>query len=418
MRVLILSINYWPEVTGIGAFTTYRAEYLASAGHDVEVCTSFPYYPEWKVPKEYAGKLAQTEVRNGVRILRGYLYVPNPVTSLKRILHEASFICSCTFRALFRRRPHVLLVVSPPLGLAVTAILLSRLWRIPFVFDVEDLQPDSASDLAMLPAWAIRLLYKLEHAAYRKASLVTTLTAGMKKKIVSKGIPAAKVEVLEPRMDDSLTSLSDEEGAAFRQRHGLGEKFLITHSGNMGVKQGLDVVLNAAALVHGDGSLLFLLVGDGADRKRIQLRAQQLGLSNVRFLPLLDDAGFRGLLAASDVCLVAQQKGVTEIAFPSKIVTYLAAGRPIIAAVNPESEVARIVETAEAGVVVAAEDSAALLAAIRNLRAQDPAAMRENARRTARERWSPDRVFGQLDQCLSLVAGTAVRAIMKQGVGQ
>jgi len=99
MKVLILSINYWPEVTGIGAFSTYRAEYLAAAGHDVEVCTTFPYYPEWKVPPEYAGKLAVKEERNGVRILRSYAYIPNPPTPLKRILHEASFIASSTVRA-------------------------------------------------------------------------------------------------------------------------------------------------------------------------------------------------------------------------------------------------------------------------------------------------------------------------------
>ena len=99
MKVLILSINYWPEVTGIGAFTTYRAEYLAAAGHDVAVCTTFPYYPEWKVPPGYAGKLTASEQRNGVQILRSYAYIPNPATSLKRILHEASFIATSLIRA-------------------------------------------------------------------------------------------------------------------------------------------------------------------------------------------------------------------------------------------------------------------------------------------------------------------------------
>ena len=94
MKILILSINYWPEVTGIGAFTTYRAEYLASTGHDVEVCTTFPYYPEWKVPPTYSGRLFASETRNGVRIRRSYAYIPSPATSLKRIVHEASFIAS------------------------------------------------------------------------------------------------------------------------------------------------------------------------------------------------------------------------------------------------------------------------------------------------------------------------------------
>ena len=269
------------------------------------------------------------------------------MTSWKRILHEGSFVFSSSVRALTRKRPDVLLVVSPPLGLAVTAILLSRLWRIPFVFDVEDLQPDSASELGMLPAWAVKLLYRLESAAYRRARLVTTLTPGMRKKIVDKGIAEERVELLEPRMDDSLMDLLPEEGSAFRRRYDLGEKFLVTHSGNMGVKQGLDVILDAARLNCCDDSMRFLLVGDGADCERVQRRAAQMDLQNVRFLPLLDEADYRGLLEASGVCLVTQQKAVSEIAFPSKIVTYLAAGRPIVASVNPDSEVARITRNRE-----------------------------------------------------------------------
>src|SRR5208283_2725954 len=114
MRILILSINYCPEVTGIGAFTTYRAEHLAAAGHDVEVCTTFPYYPEWRVPAEYSGKLTSTEKHKGVKIVRSCAYIPNPVTPLKRVLHEASFVFAATIRALAQKRPDILLVVSPP----------------------------------------------------------------------------------------------------------------------------------------------------------------------------------------------------------------------------------------------------------------------------------------------------------------
>src|ERR1700722_16316102 len=212
MRVIILSVNYWPEVTGIGAVTTYRAEYLANAGHEVEVCTTFPYYPDWKVPPEYSGRLGRKEKRNGVSIVRSYAYVPNPVTSLKRILFEASFIIGVTLRALLRKRPDVLLVVSPPLGLAATAILLSRLWSVPYVFDVQDLQPDSASDLDMLPKWAVKLLYKVENVAYRHARLVTTLTPSMRQKIIAKGFTEDRVELLEMRMDDTLIDLPAGEG--------------------------------------------------------------------------------------------------------------------------------------------------------------------------------------------------------------
>src|SRR5579863_3549059 len=221
MRILIFSINYWPEVTGIGAFTTYRAEHLVAAGHTVEVCTTFPYYPKWRVPQEYSGKLGLTEDRNGVHIIRSRAYVPNPVTPIKRILHEASFVAGVLLRGLLRSRPDVMLVVSPPLGLTAPAILLSRMWGVPYVYDVEDLQPDSAGDLKMLPRWVIRILYKVERAAYRYARLVTTLTPSMRQRLIAKGLAEDKVELLEPRMDESLSNLLPEEGEAFRLKYDL-----------------------------------------------------------------------------------------------------------------------------------------------------------------------------------------------------
>lgn len=415
MKILILSVNYWPEVTGIGAVTTYRAEYLAGAGHEVEVCTTFPYYPDWKVPPEYSGKLGLKEKRNEVQILRSYAYIPNPVKPLKRIVFEASFILGVTVRALMRKRPDLLLVVSPPLGLAATAILLSRLWSIPYVFDVEDLQPDSASDLGMLPKWAVRLLYKVENAAYRHARLVATLTPSMRQKIVDKGIAEDKVALLEPRMDDSFLDLRPEEGNEFRRRYDLGDKFLVTHSGNMGVKQSLDVVLDAAALNRADDSLLFLCVGNGSDCERIKRRAAELSLKNVRFLPLLDEKDFRGLMAASDVCLVTQQQSVSEVAFPSKIVTYLGAGRPMIASVNPECEVARITRESGAGRVVEAENPQALLEAVRELRNADLRKAGENARAYACMRWSSERVLGHLERSLTMAAGSPMSSLAWKG---
>jgi colanic acid biosynthesis glycosyl transferase WcaI len=415
MKVLILSINYWPEVAGIGAFTTYRAEYLAAAGHDVEVCTTFPYYPEWKVPPGYAGKLAASEERNGVRILRSYAYVPNPATSLKRVLHEATFIASSMTRAFARKRPDLLLVVSPPLGLAVNAILLSRMWRIPYVFDVEDIQPDSAAALDMLPSWALKFLYKVENAAYRHAALVTTLTAAMRNRIVDKGVPAEKVELMEPRVDDSLFDIEPREATAFRQRYGLDNRFLVTHSGNMGVKQGLDVIADAAALSRADDSIQFLLVGDGAVCGRIQRKVAELELRNVRFLPLLEAEDFRGLLAASDVCLLTQRKSVSETAFPSKIVTYLAAGRPVIASINPDCEIAQTIRESGAGRIVAPEDAAALLAAIQEFRSEDLRAYRQNAREYASRRWSSARVLGHLERSLVSAAASVTNPMAQEG---
>lgn len=418
MRILFLSINYWPEETGIGAFTTHRAEYLASMGHDVIVCTAFPYYPEWKVAPKYRGRLFADEQRNGVRILRSYTYVPNPVTSLKRVLHEASFVTGSFLRALVQKRPHVLIAVSPPLGLAVNAILLSRLWRIPYVFDVEDLQPDAAAELAMLPHWALRLMYRVESAAYRRAALVGTLTNGMRDKIIQKGFSPEKVALFEPRVDESLFAIAHHEGIAFRHKYRLDGKFIVSHSGNMGIKQGMDVILDAAAMSRDDASLQFLLVGNGSAREKIERRAAELELTNMRFLPLLDSQDFRGLLAASDVCLITQRKTVSDIVFPSKTVTYLSAGCAVIASVNAGSEVAQAVRDAGAGKVIEPESAEALLEAIHDLRDTNLDECRRSAMEYACLRWSSQRVLGSIEQNLVALSATAKASFVSQGIGQ
>jgi colanic acid biosynthesis glycosyl transferase WcaI len=237
----------------------------------------------------------------------------------------------------------------------------------------------------------------------------------MRQKIVDKGFREDQVELFEPRMDDSFIDLPSEEGNAFRRRYDLGEKFLVTHSGNMGVKQGLDVVLDAAALNRADDSMLFLCVGNGADCERIKRRAAQLDLRNVRFLPLLDDKDFRGLMSASNICLVTQQQSVSEIAFPSKIVTYLAAGRPIVASVNPECEVARITRESGAGRVVEAENPLALLEAVRGLRNTDLRRAGENGRAYACMRWSSGRVLEHMERSLAAAAGSPMSSLAWKG---
>jgi colanic acid biosynthesis glycosyl transferase WcaI len=215
-----------------------------------------------------------------------------------------------------------------------------------------------------------------------------------------------------------LIDLHPGEGTTFRSQYELEEKFLVTHSGNMGIKQGLDVVLDAANLNRHDESILFLFVGDGADCGRIRERANTMGLHNVRFLPLLDEGEFRGMLAASDVCLVTQQQAVSGIVFPSKIVTYLGAGRPIVASVNTNCEVARIVRESNAGKVVEAENPEALLAAIQEFREEDLAKVGQNARQYASLRWSSARVLSNLEQSLISAAESTRSSLAKEQISR
>jgi colanic acid biosynthesis glycosyl transferase WcaI len=201
MRIAVLGINYWPDETGIAPFTTGKCEYLASCGHEVTAYTALPYYPAWEVPDSYRRRLFIREHRAGVTIVRSWLYVPKRLSSIKRIMHEASFVAFTFLRSIGcseKDRPDILIVITPPLALGLAAFLLSRRWKIPFIQHVADLQPDAAVDLGMLaPTGFTRLLYAIEHLSYRKAAAVSTLTTSMRDKIVSKGIDAKKV-VLSP----------------------------------------------------------------------------------------------------------------------------------------------------------------------------------------------------------------------------
>src|ERR1700693_4566940 len=135
MRILVLSVNYWPEETGIGPLTTWRCEYLASRGHDVTVCTTMPYYPQWQVSDPYKRALWRRELHKGVKILRSWSWIPRQLTSMKRMIFEATFLMGNLIAALSAGKPDLLLVVSPPLGLGLTAGFLKRIWKIIFFFD-------------------------------------------------------------------------------------------------------------------------------------------------------------------------------------------------------------------------------------------------------------------------------------------
>jgi colanic acid biosynthesis glycosyl transferase WcaI len=415
MRILVLAINYWPERTGIGAVLTRRCEYLASVGHEITVCTGLPYYPEWKIHPGYRRKMFLQEERNGVTILRSWIWVPKKVTSAKRVLFEASFLASSLLRAIRNRRPELLLVVSPPLGLGLSAVFLSRWWEIPYAFDAQDLQPDAAADLGMLPGPVLPALYRMEALAYRNASLISTVTEGMRRKIVSKGISPDKVVVVPPPADSSLFAVgSVVEGSEFRCKHGLEGKFMVAHSGNMGVKQGLDVMLDAASQLREHRDFVFVLAGDGAMKSSLEERAAALDLANVRFLPLLEHAEYLQMLAATDVALIVQQLTVSDIVFPSKTVALLSAARPVTASVSAGSEIGRVIQESGGGVVTEPEDVEALAVVIKEFfdHPEKRLAMGESGRQYAMQHWDETRVFSNFEgHLLKTCCGPAYDAI-------
>ena len=409
MRIHIIGINYAPEATGIAPFTTGRAEYLASRGHRVTMCTGAPYYPQWRVDAAYRRFAFSRERRAGVDIRRCPMYVPSRVTPARRVVHEATFILMALLRSLFCPRPDLLVIVSPPIGLGVLGWLLARVcWRVPYVLDVEDLQPDTALHLGMIkPGLFIQFLFAVERFAYRHAARISTLTDAMRARIIAKGIPSGKVIVSPSWAEPELFALGDHD-AGIRQQLGLGDARLVVHAGNMGVKQGLDVVLDAAARTRATADILYLLVGDGAMRQHLESRQRALGLTNVRIHPLLPRDAFLRLLSAADICVVTQQRTVADVVFPSKVVTLLAAGKPVVASVNGASAIAQTVADAAAGIVTAPEDASALAGAVEAL-LENPEQLRlmaANARRYARQKWDRARILQELDETFRQVTGT------------
>ena len=319
---------------------------------------------------------------------------------------SASFV-----RALAHAPPDLLFVTSPPLGLTASAIALSRLWCVPYVFHVEDLQPDAALDLGMLQKGRfIKVLYRLEAAAYRNAALVSTLTEAMRQRIIAKGVPPEKVVLSSGWVDPQLFSIAAPEAMCSATPE---SPFIVAHFGNMGMKQGLDVIIEAAKLSRDDPGIIYLLVGDGAARSTLEAKVCGSKLPNLRFLPLQPQDWFFELLAQSNVGLVTQQRAVSDIVFPSKVITLLAAARPVIASVGAGSEVARVIAKSGAGLVVAPEDPHALADAVMRMRANPTlsAQMGRAGRAYAAYRWERQAVLKSTEQQLIGILNGGVKLV-------
>ena len=369
MRVIVWGINYAPEFAGIAPHNVALCEFLDAEGHDVEMVTTFAYYPTWRKSAEDCGRLYRTDVLSGIPVHRCWHFVPARVSALKRILHEASFVLTSALCALFLGAPDVYVVVSPPLLLGMAAWLVGKLKRAPFLFHVQDMQPDAAVGLGMLKAnWFTRALYGLESFAYRKAARVSGITPGMLESFRKKGVPEWKL-IYFPNTIELLNDTSLPERGAFRRRHGFAsDDFLAVYSGNLGVKQGLDILLETAPLLS-DPRIRLVICGDGAQRATLAARVGEMKLTNLRLVPFEED--YRALLIDADICFITQQVGSGNSFFPSKLLRLLAEARPIVAVSAPESELAIALRQGGFGVNVPPgrpEELAALLDSL----AKDP----------------------------------------------
>ena len=349
MRVIVWGINYAPEITGIGPHNTALCEFLATQGHEVRMLTTFPYYPAWQKLPEDSWEFFRTDLLNGVPVHRCWHFVPQRKSALARFFHEFTFVTTSFLKCLTLPRPDLLVVVSPPLLLGAAAWLAGLIKRVPFIFHVQDLQPDAALGLGMHKKSPLtQLLYALESFAYRKAARVSGISHGMLDAFCKKGVPKERLiyfpNSILPPAPGQLTN-----GAQFRKAHGFhGNDFIALYSGNMGVKHGLENVIEAARLVK-DRRIKIILCGTGSNLEALETLAKQSALENVLFLPLQTETNYKEMLCAADLCLITQQKGSGQSFFPSKLLNALAFGKPVLTVADSDSELARVLEEGHFG---------------------------------------------------------------------
>ncbi len=375
MKLLVLGINYYPELTGIAVYNTEMCEYLAKKGHDIQMLTSFPYYPfgvdfsSWYKEKQARFSLFLTENINNVNVKRVNLYKSRKMSTIKRIIHELSFLFWAMVRLLFSFKKYALIIcIAPPLLLGLVAYIVSKCKGVPFVFHVQDLQPDAAVELGMLKKGLFTsFLYSIEHFIYNKADYISTISEGMQNKIISKGFAKDKVKLFYNWANiETLKPMT--KNNSFARKHSLDKKFVVLHAGNMGEKQDMRIILEAARKMKLNNSICFLLVGRGTKRSFVEEYIKKNALSNVLLLEVQPKSVVNQMFSCADVALITQIKEVKNTVMPSKIFGPALVEKPLIVAAAGDCEISKVVKKYNFGIVITPEDPNRLVAAINRLK--------------------------------------------------
>jgi colanic acid biosynthesis glycosyl transferase WcaI len=401
LRVCYFNRSYWPDTTATGQLLTELAEDLVSVhGMQVTVVTGYPLI-------ERGHDLPASEHRNGVRIVRARGTTFSPRSFGGRAANYVTYFLSALWIAVRLPRQDVTVALTDPpiIGLAA----LAARPRHGMVFFCQDIFPEVAGLLEDFRSPLINMLLdRLNRYMLRRAARVVALGDTMASRLIhGKNADPARMTVIH-NWADSAAIVPSPKDNAFARAHGLHDRFVVLHAGNIGLSQNLEMVIDAAAALQQRRDILVLFIGDGNRRPALEQAAAARGLDNVRFLPFQPRAEMRWSYAAADVCLVSLKPGLAGYIVPSKVYPILAAGRPYVAAVEPLSEVAAITERHRCGVVVAAGDAAALAAAVVRLadNPQEREAMGGRARMAA-ELFGRDRQVAAHAQVLEEVAGQA-----------
>jgi colanic acid biosynthesis glycosyl transferase WcaI len=405
MRVLILSQYYKPEPVFKPA---ELAEQLSRKGHSVSVVTGLPNYPSGVLYPGFRLGLVQRETVDGVKVARTFELPYHGKSSIGRILNYLTFMITAPLGSFFVPRCDVMYVWHPPLTVGVAAWIIARLHGIPFIYDVQDIWPESVVLSGMVRnKFVIRMLSKLERFIYQRADHIFVITRGARENLLEKGVNPEKVSVMPHWIGETTSApISSETRQRVRQTYGWTNKFVIVFAGNIGIVQGLDAVVRAAALLPQGSGFLISLIGDGTDRQRLRELAKSLGVDDrIQFVDRHPVEEMPALMEASDALLVhVKSAPLVRWVIPAKIWAYLSAAKPILVAM--EGAAADLVKDSGAGIVIPPSDPAALAQAIcrlRDLPLEDREAMGRRGREYLVTRYSMPTVLAQYEQKLQTI---------------
>lgn len=367
MRILILSIYHDPEPI---PKTGELARELQRRGHEVTVVTAFPHYPSGELFAGYRLGLWRWEVRDRVRVLRTFIYPYHGRRSSLRMLNYLTWMISSIQAVWLAPACDVIYVWHPPLTVGVSAWVISKLKRVPFVYDVQDLWPESAlASGLMRPGKLVNVLYRLADWVYRRAPSILVVSSAAAAYLRSRGVDPAKIAVANHWVD--TTAFREETTRDVREEYGWTGKFVVMFAGNLGMVQGLETVVEAASRMGEQTDILFVLVGDGSDRARLESLARERGVTNVRFVGRHAPADMPAFMRAADVLLVhLRPSEIADHAVPTKILSYFAAGRPVVCATGGAA--ADLVRAAAAGVIARPGDPSDVAGAIGHIASLAP----------------------------------------------
>jgi colanic acid biosynthesis glycosyl transferase WcaI len=413
MKILIYSANFAPEPTGIGKYSGEMAAWLALRGHKVRAIAAPPYYPAWRVDRDYLWPPYRREQWSGVDVWRVPLWVPTSPGGFARVLHLMSFAVM-SFPVMIWQvlwRPNLVVTVAPAFLCAPAGLLTARLCGAQAWMHLQDFEVDLAFGMGLLKGKLLqRVVLRMERWILRHFDTVSSISGRMVELLLKKGVEPKRTRYF-PNWVDIAHVKPPLVGGNYRRQLGIAvDAIVVLFSGSLGGKQGLMVIPRVASLLSSRKDIVFVVCGEGVMKP--QLEAAASNLPNIRFLPLQPFERLGELLCTADIHLLPQSQGAADLVLPSKLSGMLASGRPVIATCISGTELDSVVS--KCGLIVPPEDSTALAAAIGEL-ADDPALRLELGRRArivAESYFERDavlgRVFGQIESDVPSVANDAI----------